>query len=185
MYLSPKRTYIWKKNFFDVGLPHHYLKLTSMKILRKWPYLLFLTLGIADIGLFIAILTPYALVVYVLKMHRRHAFNRQILGDVEKAVRRTALMIATAILFLYSTYFVMSLLRAFLTPGGAVRSSKLFAFFWLLSIVLLYVNSAVKPLIFLRINDKCRQKVLGTVFGRCGFTGNRRVDNERTTSVWQ
>lgn len=123
-----------------------------------------------DLVMFIIILLPYVLAVLTVRNHRKQAYNRELLKQVDQIITSTATRIMIAVVILFTPYVLFTFPRIILASDSPIRREAWFNACVIIGYLFTHSNSFVNGFIFLSYNVKCRERVvfmLKKIFSCC------------------
>ena len=117
--------------------------------------------SIVDVVLMLLMMTPYLLLVRVIRRQRQrsNSVNNDILQDIDHLVNRIAFRIVFAVMVMYSPYVVLSAIRVLVSRTSPLRQDNTFRVMWCFSHDLTFASSCVNAIIFISINPTCKRKI--------------------------
>ena len=112
-----------------------------------------------DFFLLVLMITPYVLLVRVIKRLRNDTVSNDLFHDVDHQINSIAFRIVVTVVLLYSPYVLLSSIRVLLSTNSPVKQDKTFAVMWCISHDLTFVSSFVNAIIFVSISPTFRQKM--------------------------
>ena len=129
-------------------------------VMHEW-YKIGSTIGsVIDCFVFIFMIVPYGLLLRVIRKYRRATSNQHMLDSVDHSINKIALRIIVAVVFLYTPYVIITVVRQYPEMDRKMQEHQLICVVLVMCYHLIYANSFVNSVIFLSVNSACKRQLM-------------------------